>query len=255
MKRSILVGFIALLCWSCSKDEFTKPVAVNLEMEIENQEVGVNERVELNTIHIERGRYLISEVEFKAYRESGEDYFFEKEYEGGLEAFMAAGIPATAFQFDMPQGLYERISISLKVNKSSGDDQDDDDDSDDGRKEADDRPFDESASLILYGTYTSAQEKQIPLIFVYNYDDTFEFTAKATNAEEVIMVGDGQQVEARLKFKPAYWLQLINSRMLQSAQLTLVNGVETIILSEKQNNHIFDLLTSRIKGASDLSID
>lgn len=243
MKRSILVGFIALLCWSCSKHEFTKPVAVNLQMEIKNQEVGINERVKLNTIHIERGRYLISEMEFKAYRESGKDYFFEKEYEGGLEASMAAGAPATAFNFDMPQGIYERISISFKVEKSSGSQQEEE------------KPFNEDASLVLYGTYTNAQEQQIPLIFVYNYDDTFEFTAKEANAEEVISIGSEQQVNASLKFNPAYWLQLINNHVLQSARLTEVNGVPTIVLSEKQNNHIFGLLTARIKGASDFSIE
>lgn len=251
MKRSLLLGLAALICWSCSKDEYTKPVGINLQMEIENYEVGITERQEVNSIHIEEGRYLLSEVEFKGYRESGEDYFFEKEFEEGLEAPMAAGMPATAFHFDMPQGLYERISISLKVEESA----DDEDDSDDDREDEDDRPFDEDASLILYGTYTNAREQQIPLIFVYNYDDTFDFTAKAANAEEVIMVGNGQQVSASLRFNPSYWLQLINSRMLESAELSSVNGVETIILSEEQNSQLFDLLASRIKSASALSFE
>lgn len=242
------------MCWSCSKDDYTKPVGINLQMEIENHEVGINERLEVNSIHIEEGRYLISEVEFKGYRESGEDYFFEKEFEEGLEAPMAAGMPATAFYFDMPQGLYERISISLKVEKSAGV-KDDEDDDDDDNEEEDSRPFDENASLILYGTYTNAREQQIPLIFVYNYDDTFDFTAKAANAEEVIMVGKGQQVSASLRFNPSYWLQLINSRMLESADLSSLNGVETIILSEEQNSQIFDLLASRIKSASALSFE
>lgn len=247
MKRSVLLSLAALLCWSCSKDDYTKPVGINLQMEIENHEVGINERLEVNSIHIEEGRYLISEVEFKGYRESGEDYFFEKEFEEGLEAPMAAGKPATAFYFDMPQGLYERISISLKVEKSA-DDKDDNEDEEN-------RPFDENASLILYGTYTNARAQQIPLIFVYNYDDTFEFTAKASNAEEVIMVGNGQQVSASLRFNPSYWLQLINSRMLESAELSSVNGVETIVLSEEHNSQIFDLLASRIKSASALSFE
>ncbi len=243
MKRKILIGLIALVCWSCSKDEFTKPVAVDLQMEIENQEVSVNERLKLNTIHIERGRYLISEIEFKGYRESGEDYFFEKEYEEELEAGMTSGAAATALQFDMPQGLYERVSIALKVKKKAVE------------QDIAGKPFNEDASLILYGTYTNSKEEQIPLIFVYNYDDTFEFVAKAANAEEAIMVGNGQKVAARIKFDPTYWLQLINSRMLQSARLVEVEGVPTIILSEKQNSHIFDLLTARIKSASDLSFN
>lgn len=259
MKRNVLLGLVVLMCWSCSKDEYTKPVGINLQMEIENHEVGITERVEVNSIHIEEGRYLLSEVEFKGYRESGEDYFFEKEFEQGLEAPMAAGMPYTAFYFDMPQGLYERISISLKVKKGAGGDQTDDDGDDNGdddeNDDENDSLFDKNASLILYGTYTNARAQRIPLIFVYNYDDTFDYTAKAANAEEVIMVGNDQQVSASLRFNPSHWLQLINSRMLESADLKPVNGVETIILSEEQNSQIFDVLASRIKSASALSFE
>lgn len=218
-------------------------------MEIENRDVGINQRATQNSIHIEGGRYLLSEVEFKGYRESGEDYFFEKEFEPALEASMGAGAPATAFNFDMPQGLYKRISISLNVEKSKGRDSDEEDEEDEGK------PYDENASFLLYGTYTNSLEQQIPLIFVYNYDDSFEYTAKAGKNQEAIMIGNGQGAEARLRFDPGYWLQLINSRMLDSATLTNVNGVPTIILSEEENDHIFDLLASRIKGASDLSFN
>ena len=172
MKRSILLGLMALLCWSCSKDDFTKPAGINLQMEIENHEVEINKRVKVNSIKIESGRYLLSEVEFKGYRESGEDYFFEKEFEDGLEATMAAGSPSVALNFDMPQGLYKRISISFKVKKSKEGEEDEED-------EEDEKQFDENASLILYGTYTDSKGQEIPLIFVYNYDDTFEFKASS----------------------------------------------------------------------------
>lgn len=258
MKRILLLACLAIMCWSCAKDDFTKPVGVNLQMEIQNQEVGINQRTKLNSIHIERGRYLLSEVEFRGYRENGEDYFFEKEFEPGLEASMVTGSPATALNFDMPQGLYKRISISLKVvkNTDSGeDDEQEEEDDAEGEDDRDDKAFDENASLILYGTYTNARDQQIPLIFVYNYDDSFEFTARADNAQEAIMVGNGEQANASLSFNPSYWLQLINSRMLESARLTSVDGVSTIILSDKQNEHIFDLLASRIKDASALSFN
>ena len=235
---------MALLCWSCSKDDFTKPAGINLQMAIENHEVEINKRVKVNSIKIESGRYLLSEVEFKGYRESGEDYFFEKEFEDGLEATMTAESPAIALNFDMPQGLYKRISISFKVKKSKEREED----------EEDEKPFDENASLILQGTYTDSKEQEIPLVFVYNYDDTFEFKASSAKSKEVILIEEGQGV-AHLTFNPSYWLQLINSRMLESAQLTPVNGVPSIVLSEQQNEHIFELLASRIKSASDLSFE
>lgn len=243
MKKSFLLGFVAILCWGCAKDELTMPVSVKLQMEIESGEVAVNSRMVPNTIHIERGRYLLSEVAFKGYRESGADYFFEREYEPGLEVAMETGRMATAISFDMPQGLYERIAISLKVEKSEGNEKE-------GGK-----PYNEQASLILYGSYTNVLKQQVPLIFVYNYDDTFEFNARSDKGQHVIAVGGGNYPKARIRFKPSYWLQQLNSRMLQGAKLTLVNGVPTIVLSEQQNEQIFNVLTSRIKKASDLSFE
>ena len=243
MKNSFLLGFVAILCWGCAKDELTMPVSVKLQMEIESGEVAVNSRMVPNTIHIEKGRYLLSEVEFKGYRESGADYFFEREFEPGLEVAMETGRMATAISFDMPQGLYERISISLKVKKSDRD------------EEEGGKPYNEQASLILYGSYTNVLRQQVPLIFVYNYDDTFEYKARSDQGQQVIAIGSGKHPEARIRFKPSYWLQQLNSRMLQGAKLTPVNGVPTIILSENQNEQIFNVLTSRVKEASVLSFE
>lgn len=237
-----LLALLAIFSWGCAKDELTKPVSVKLQMEIEGGEVAVNGRMVPNTIHIERGRYLLSEMEFKGYRESGEDYFFERAFDPTLEIGMESGRMATAISFDMPQGLYERIAISFKVERSK-------------KEEEGEEFYNKEASLILYGSYTDVRKQQIPLIFVYNYDDTFEFRAKSDKGQQVIAVGSGKLPEARIRFKPSYWLQQINSRMLQAAKLTPVNGVPTIILSENQNEHIFEVLTSRVKEASDLSFE
>ncbi|WP_017731666.1 hypothetical protein [Nafulsella turpanensis] len=237
---------LLLLLTACSKDELTKPVEVNLQMLIEQEEVVTARISEKNTLNVEGGRYLLSGLEFEGYRESGEDYFFSKEFEDGLEADLQAGRPSAVFAFDMPQGVYQRISMALHIKKAEVDDE---------KEEDDDKPFNEDASLILNGYYTNSREEQIPFIFVYNFDDTFEYSLPVTGAEEVVSISNGRNTSAKIRFNPSYWLQQVNGRMLQSANLIEVEGEPTILISENSNEHIFSLLSSRIEKASDLTFE
>lgn len=234
---------------SCSKDELTKPAPVNLQMAMGNNEASL--RVQNKTlIRIEKTRYRFSSVEFEGNRQSGPDYFFTKEFTEGHEVMTAENEPGHVLNFDMPQGIYERVKISLKVKKSS------DRESSDGNKKKDSAiPWNKDAAVIMEGFYTNTHQKQIPLIFVYDFDETFEYNASPKAGKEGIAVEKSQNNFATIEFNTAYWMQLINGRMLQSAKLTSVEGVETIIISEFHNDHIFNLLTSRIKDASELTFN
>ena len=243
MKLHFCFALISLLFFSaCRKDELSRPVEVDLQMLIEEEEVTAARSSKKNTLSVEGGRYRLSAVEFEGYRESGEDYFFNKKFEGGLEAKLEAGVPSAVLSFDMPQGVYQRINIALHIIKAEEEEEDDE------------KLFNEDASLVLNGYYTDNKDQKIPFIFVYNFDDVFEYDLSIDGAE-VVSVSSEKSADARIKFNPSYWLQQINSRMLQSAKLDNVEGIPTIVISEDRNEHIFNLLSRRIEKASDLTFE
>lgn len=238
------IGLFFLLT-ACEKDEFTKPAQVNLQMELVSEEVDVGARMDAGArqsknanIRIESIQYNFSGMEFEGYRENGENYFFSREFEGGKMVEVKAGSSSPILTFDMPQGVYERIKISLQVNKSK----------DSGRE-----PYNETAALLMRGHYTNPQDREIPLIFVYDFDEVFGHTATPASGTKDIAVKQSQVNTASFSFDVSYWLQLINGRMLQSAILTEVDAQPSIIISAEKNEHIFNLLTSRIKNAKQLT--
>lgn len=235
----VCAGLMALLA-GCAKDETTRPASVNLEMELSPDHVAVGARTNAkNTIWIERAQYRISEMAFEGYRESGRDYFFNKDFGDGLIVEVYAGLSSGIFSFDMPRGVYERIGITLQLNRSNG--------------KSNTMAYNEQAAIIMRGYYLNNKEEEVPLIFVYDFDETLSQTAKSAGGSGNIAVGQGQNNVASISIDLSYWLQLINGRMLQGAKLTAVDGEPTIIISEDHNENIFNLLTTRIKNATQLT--
>ena len=247
--RIVLSAALLLTAFSCSKDELTKPAAVNLQMAMGNNQAKLRVQSK-NLVIIEKTRYRLSAMEFEGYRQNGNNYFFTKEFPDGQDVWAAENQPGHVVNFDMPQGVYEQVKISLKVKKSEGKG------SKGGReKSASANAYNENAAILMFGYYTNTHEEQIPLVFVYDFDEAFEYTAGQTPGNSGIAVEKSQNNQATIVFNASYWMQLINGRMLQSAKLTELEGVPSIIISENQNEHIFNLLTSRIKGASELTFN
>lgn len=236
----LVCACLVLLLAACAKDESTRPAAVNLQMELSRENVDVGARISAkNTITIERAQYRISEMAFEGYRESGKDYFFNRGFEDAMLVEVNAGASSGILSFDMPQGVYERIGISLQLNRSDG--------------KSNTAAYNEQAAIIMKGYYLNNKEEEIPLIFVYDFDETLSQTAKHAGGSGNIAVGQEQNNVASISIDLSYWLQLINGRMLQGAKLTPVDGEPTIIISEDQNENIFNLLNSRIKNATHLT--
>lgn len=248
-KLSFILLFCAglmLLLPSCSKDELTKPTKVALQMELGSQEHDIGARMDAggrftkkNNIRIEGIQYRISGIEFEGYRENGENYFFSREFEEEMVIDVKAGGSSPILDFDMPQGLYERISIALQVKTTS--------------PPGSSTPYNEEAAIIMRGNYMTPQDIAIPFIFVYDFDEVFNHAAKNAGGASEIAVKQSQATIASVSFDMPYWFQLINPRMLQSASLSLVDGQLSIIISENNNEHIFDLLSSRIKNVKQLT--
>lgn len=237
-KKSIFYLLVLLPLFSCKKDDLTRPVPASLQLEIAGMENGRT----VEPLLVQGGLLRIGSLNFEGYRESGEDYFFTRDYADTLAVSFSKTAAGEIMSFEMPQGVYKRIQISLEVPALA----------DRNNSNATPDRSQLRGGVEIWGNYINAHGEEIPFVFLYTAVDNFDFTASSVSGSpEVVISNDGKRL-GRLRFNPLLWMQLINPRMLQSAKLTEVDGVPTIIIAETSNDHIYNLLASRIKTSTSL---
>jgi hypothetical protein len=237
LSKKHLILFLAFLpLFSCTKDELTRPVEAVLLLEMDPAE-GASEN---DALLVTGGQFLIHEVGFDGYRESGENYFFTRNFTGGHTIPFSREQPGQIMQFEMPQGIYSRIDLSMALPA--------------GNDAASGQDVLERSSVTggieLWGTYTDSHGVGIPFLFIYVLPDNFRFTAKGEGGGQQVVVKGKRQHRARLQFQPQRWMDLINPRMLQSGKLSLVSGQPTVVISRSQNEAIYNLLVNRIEQSA-----
>lgn len=242
MLKNAIAGILLVLSMlSCTKDELTRPVQAELVLEIVENDVASKK----DLLEVEGGRMIISELEFKGYRENGENYFFTRKFPDSLKVNFSIKTTTPILTFEMPQGLYNKIELSLGIStkkkvKPVGNDID--------RAEL-------TGGVELWGTYIDTHGKVLPFVFIYTDVNALKYTAASPDGDQQVMIKDKSNYKARLQFDPLQWMNLINPRMLQSAKLNQLEGVPTILITENHNTHIYKLLASRIEKSATLNIE
>lgn len=238
----LLCLVLSLLLFSCSKDELTRPVQTSLVVEMVSPEAEQPD----DLLKVTDARLLIKTFGFEGYREHGENYFFTREFKDSLKVNFSTKAAGHITSFEMPQGVYTKIGISLTVPAGK--------DAQSASEIQHRSSF--TGGVEIWGTYQNTHDKEIPFLFVYTALDEFKFTAQSsiTGTQEVV-VKDKANYQARLQFDPQQWMSLINARMLQSAKISQLDGVPTIIISRSQNEHIYNLLVNRIEKSTSLNIE
>jgi hypothetical protein len=181
-------------------------------------------------------------IGFDGYRESGENYFFTKAFPDSLRVSFSKNNAGKVMQFEMPQGIYNRIEIKMELPA--------------GKESNLGGDISNRSAVVggveIWGDYKNTHGVKVPFLFVYTSLDEFRYTAKTTSGSQQVVVKDNGTRQARLKFNAQQWMDLINPRMLQSAKPSMVNGVPTLVISKKQNDHIYNLLANRIERSANL---
>lgn len=240
-KKTVCLLLALLPLLSCTKDDLTHPVQAELLLEMEGEQNGSA----TEPIQVTGGRFLISELEFDGYRENGENYFFTKKFPDSLNVAFSSSSTTKILAFEMPQGIYSRIDIRLGVPSLK-----------EGTAAVE---VLERVSLKggveIWGNYINTKGEAVPFIFIYSAKDVFKYTAKSTAGDQQVVVKAKADHKGVIRFNPQHWMELINARMLQSANIKIVDGAPTIIISKSQNDHIYNLLVSRIEKSTSLSFE
>ncbi len=223
MKDLLLLSLLSLVFVfnSCIKDEFTKPAEVTFEFWLSHQEIN-GKFLELQT-----GTMVIKEIGFEGYREKGENIFFTSNFENLIIANLAMGSTTKLIKFDIPQGIYHHINLTIEIDKNNQD-----------------------PSLVLNGKYNSATRGQIPVKFEFEFNEILNLNPKPGKGKSKIVLNQDISSTAEVIIDTGFMFQLVNSRMLESAEIVEHEGEDIISISKDNNLHIFNVLVNRIEKST-----
>ncbi len=226
MKRSvgILLLFLLATLFSCIKDEFTRPVDVSFEFWFKN-----NLQKEKELVEFSSGKFVVHEISFSGYREQAEDYFFTSELLEPVIASLENGHVSQLLRFDIPQGVYERIELEITMDGS-----------------------DTVPGLLMEGVYKSLNQGNIPLVFTYPYHELLKVKARSKGGKGTVTLSTDNPATARVTIDSDFMFLLVNSRMLESADITETDSGRVIIISDTDNQPIFNVISNRLEKSTEV---
>jgi hypothetical protein len=207
-----------LIISSCIKADLTKPAEVTFQFFINN------EQLDGKFLDFQSGAMIVKEVGFEGYRENGEDVFFTSDFDSLITADLATGTTSKPIRFDIPQGIYEHINLTIEIDSSA-----------------------KEPSLTLTGMYNSVRHGQIPVIFEFAYHEILNLDPEPGHGKNKIVLNKDIPTFAETYINTGFLFQVANSRMLESAKITQHEGESVIVISKDLNQHIFDVVVNRLE--------
>ena len=213
-----IIMIFAMVGACTTKDELTKPTVVEFEftMNVESEEG--------KFVKFSQGILSFDALEFDGDRETGQDFYFLSEFDDLVVVDLDMQVASEVVAYDVPQGIYNRIKLRLGVEGLSG-----------------------GPSIRYEGLYESARDGDIPVLIEFSENDPIEMTAIGPAASNEVVLSQGTPTKAELNFDPLSLFQFANSRQLESADISIVDGEQVIIISEENNTTIFNQIVSRLE--------
>ena len=127
-------------------------------------------------------------------------------------------------KFDVPQGTYSNVVISLSTNTDK-----------DGN------------SLKITGSYPHSPTKNYPVQFIFSENDLMAMMAtNASGGNSISLVEDNPAV-VTVVMNPDFWFSSVSRSMMEKAHFEIVGGVPTILISADENKNIYSLIVSHLK--------
>lgn len=225
MKRIILLAFLLLqACGSDEGDVLKQPASLNFKMDV------VREATKGGKLAFDKGFLILSEFTFDGDRVQGGDTYFEKEYEDGLMVPFEPGQAIPQLNFTIPQGSYSEIEIEFEV-------------------EADD-----DISLQVSGQYENSSGSTYPIVLQVDNFEIFAVNARNSQGGNEIILVSGKNNFGAITLNPVHWFANVDIKDLDQAELTLFEGIETILINDDFNDDIYDDVEDRLDELMELII-
>ena len=229
---AILIGVFA----SCSKDELTLPSKVyfhfgmtpHSDTENDDLKAGYNSAGQPGPISfsIDKGTLVISAIEFDGKREQGQDVYFISDFPAPVVAKLYEEGTQAAVDFDIPQGIYKRIDISLHLGNGP-----------------DEMP------LKLEGLLSRPGIGPVTIRFEYAFDDIISIRSTGNGANQDITLRKDQPSTAMVRLDAGSLFRLVNPAVFMNADIIVENGQNVLQISNNNNRNIFNQIAARMNNA------
>lgn len=225
VKACVLVIFVHSL-GSCVEDELKKPTTIVFEFSMNT--LPSDDKF----LQFDQGNLIFNYIEFDGDRETGKDVFFISKFDDFVEADLDANTSSEPIQFDVPQGVYNRIKLKIGNENSIN-----------------------GPAIVFNGIYNSAKNEDIPIRLEFDLAENLEITAQAGLGSTEIVLKTGVPAVAELSMDPNFLFQLGNSRQLESATISTVDGQQVIIISKDNNSIIYNTIINRLERSAKIIFD
>lgn len=229
MKRKhltpLMLGMLALFS-ACESETVTPEAQVGLEFETVKTSTQMGARMaSASSLAFTSGAITLSEVKFEAKNDDDADSVevdFKLNQDVVVDFATGESNPDLSTLVIQP-GTYEKIEVELELQDEGS-----------------------APAIVLNGTFTDAQGQSHPIRFEFNSDEKFEVKREGT-----VVFAEGQLAMAQVVFDPAAWFAGVSADALTEATK---DAAGVIVISETQNEAIYDLVAEGLDLAKELKI-
>lgn len=216
--------FIAVALSSCANDELKEPAGVYFAFKLD-REPPANPPVAFQS-----GTMDIESIAFIGDRESGDDIGFVSDFGTIVHADLATGNSDPVIMFDIPQGNYTQIRLTVD-------------------------PDDTKPDIVLMGNYVPAIiGPSIPVRLEIDIPAALNLTATTATGSNVIVLQKDSGATVEIFLNPSRWIADIPLLAFETAQLQDISGVPSILISKDFNTDIYSQLPALINASAEAII-
>ncbi|MBW6497234.1 MAG: hypothetical protein K0B09_02480 [Bacteroidales bacterium] len=230
MKKLLPLFFILFLgLASCQKDPSTLPAKIKFNFGMTPLSAGEGLKdASVNTdqsgqvyLTMDGGTLVVSTIEFEGRRQDASDVFFTADFDPPIVVDLETETMNRLVQFDIPQGIYERIELKFHLGASG------------------------QLPLVMTGEANLPIFGQKPVRFEYQYSEPVRVVAQSSTGGNIVLKKDVPGT-ATVDVNASHLFRLVNVGLLVSSELHNENGGEIILINQDMNSPIFNVIANRL---------
>ena len=127
--------------------------------------------------------------------------------------------------YDIPQGIYNRIELTLSIG------------------------YGNENALCLEGNFNRGPFDEVPVLFEYAFQEQIRINARNKEGGEQIVLSKDNPVKATVRINVPNLFQFVNMNMIKNAETVQINGQEVIRINKETNNTIFNLIATKLDNS------
>lgn len=202
---------------NCGKSEWKKPTEVTFYIDI-NRDQTMDGRLSFS-----EGQVMLRSFSFDGNRIQADDVFFEREFENGLIVPFSSTNSLGNLISAIPQGTYSSVRLDFQAERS------------------------DIEINYVQGVFILNSGIQIPIIIEIEEIEFYDVLANTLGGDNEINLVAGNPSSATIILDPVFWMSNISPNLLENAQTSTEDGIETILINSDINSAIYELITEKIE--------